>query len=43
MFKNFSIKKKILSIGIFSVFSFLMYLTYISVNLTKNKETLNNI
>jgi methyl-accepting chemotaxis protein len=43
MFKNLSIKKKILSIGIFSVVTFIIYLAYMSVNLTENKNTLGNI
>ena len=43
MFKNLTIKKKILSIGLFSILSFILYLGYISINLTENKNTLYSI
>lgn len=43
MFKNLSIKKKILSIVIFSIFSFAIYLAYISMNISQNEKTLNQM
>jgi methyl-accepting chemotaxis protein len=43
MFNNLSIKKKILSIVIFSIFSFAIYLVYISTNISDNEKTLNKM
>tara|TARA_Y100000588_G_scaffold184845_1_gene198747 strand:+ start:2933 stop:4612 length:1680 start_codon:yes stop_codon:yes gene_type:complete len=43
MFKNLSIKKKILSIVVFSIFSFAIYLAYISMNISQNEKTLNQM
>ena len=43
MFKNLSIKKKILSIVVFSIFSFAIYLAYISINISQNEKTLNQM
>lgn len=43
IFKNLSIKKKILSIVVFSIFSFAIYLAYISMNISQNEKTLNQM
>lgn len=43
MFKNLTIKKKILSIVVFSIISFSIYLAYISINISQNEKTLNHM
>ena len=43
MFNNLSIKNKIVSIVVFSILSFSIYLVYISTNISQNESRLNTI